>query len=443
MTLYTWLKFGHLIGLVLLSGGMATQLIAYAGLLRAGTVGELRTWQKLPKERLTDGGMGLLILTGLAMAGQSWSFTDGWILAAIGVLAVTIAAAVAGVGPRNTRLKAALAAAGDGAAAAPAELTATARDPVLHGAMRLQLVALVEIVYLMVRKPSGVGILVSLLVAAVAVVAVCWPLVGGRQAAAGSPHLGRARRRRRRIIASTILLAVVGLLLGNAAMVDRQDADATRNSTLPLDGGNIYVRQNGPRDAPALVLLHGLGSSTRWWDRVVPMLARSHHVIRIDLLGHGRSAKPAGGGYAIPQQGRRVGQALDRLGVKHTIVVGHSTGGAVATALAEQRGDLVTALALIDTGPRTDAFISQGLVGRLIEVPVVGQLLWRLRTDGLLRKGMSTAFIPSFQIPQQLVDDARGVTYHALTAASRATHDYLQSSVRSRTGSRPSANHCW
>jgi pimeloyl-ACP methyl ester carboxylesterase len=141
----------------------------------------------------------------------------------------------------------------------------------------------------------------------------------------------------------------------------------------------------------------------------------SHHVIRIDLLGHGRCAKPAGGGYAIPQQGRRVGQALDRLGVKHAIVVGHSTGGAVATDLAEQRGDQVTALALIDTGPRTDAFISQGLVGRLIEVPVVGQLLWRLRTDGLLRKGMSTAFTPSFQIPQQLVDDARGVTYHALT----------------------------
>jgi pimeloyl-ACP methyl ester carboxylesterase len=188
-------------------------------------------------------------------------------------------------------------------------------------------------------------------------------------------------------------------------MADRQDADATGNSTLPLDGGNIYVRQDGPRDAPALVLIHGLGSSTRWWDRVVPMLARSHHVIRIDMLGHGRSAKPPGGGYAIPQQGRRVGQALDRLGVTHTIVVGHSTGGTVATALAEQRGDLVTALALIDTGPGMDAFISQGPVDRLIEVPVVGQLLWRFRTDGLLRKGMSTAFTPRFEIPQQLVDD--------------------------------------
>src|SRR4029450_9667347 len=157
MTLYTWLKFGHLVGLVLLSGGMATQLIAWAGLLHAGTVGEPRPWQKLPKGGLADGGMGLLILTGLAMAGQSWSFTDGWILAGIGVLAVTIAAAVAGVGPRNIRLKAALAAAGDGAAAAPAELTALARDPVLHGAMRLQFVALVEIVYLMAGKPAGGG----------------------------------------------------------------------------------------------------------------------------------------------------------------------------------------------------------------------------------------------------------------------------------------------
>jgi pimeloyl-ACP methyl ester carboxylesterase len=240
------------------------------------------------------------------------------------------------------------------------------------------------------------------------------------------PHVGRTRRRRRRIIAAMILLAIVGLLLGNAAVVQRQVADATGNSTLPLDGGNIYVSQDGPRDAPALVLIHGLGASTRWWDRVVPMLAGSYRVIRIDLLGHGRSAKPAGGGYAIPQQGRRVGRALDRLGVKHAIVVGHSTGGYVATALAEQRGDLVTALALIDTGPRLDAFISDGLVGKLIDVPALGQLLWRLRTDGIIRRGLSTAYAPGFKIPQQLVEDTRAMTYDALTATSHASDDYLK-----------------
>src|ERR1700754_2020225 len=117
------------------------------------------------------------------------------------------------------------------------------------------------------------------------------------------PDVGdAARRRRRRLIASGILVAVVGLLWGNAVAVSRGDAEATGTSTLPLEGGNIYVTQDGPRDAPALVLIHGLAASTRSWDLLVPMLARSHRVIRIDLLGHGRSAKPAGGGYEIPQE---------------------------------------------------------------------------------------------------------------------------------------------
>jgi pimeloyl-ACP methyl ester carboxylesterase len=187
------------------------------------------------------------------------------------------------------------------------------------------------------------------------------------------------------------------------------------------------VRRDGPADAPALVLIHGLGGSTHWWDALVPLLEGSHQVIRVDLLGHGQSAKPSGGDYSVAEQGRRVGEALDRVGVKHAIVVGHSSGGAVATALAEQRRDLVTALALVDSGPRLDAVISDGPGVNLLFVPVVGQLLWRLRTDALLRKSMSTGFSrPGYEIPQQLVDDALGVTYASLTATSREVEAYLQ-----------------
>jgi pimeloyl-ACP methyl ester carboxylesterase len=234
-----------------------------------------------------------------------------------------------------------------------------------------------------------------------------------------------SKRRRRLIVASAISLAIVGLLLGNTALVQWQDAAAIGDSTLPVAGGNVNVVQDGPRDAPALVLIHGLGGSTHWWDELVPKLTTSYHVIRIDLLGHGQSAKPADGDYSIPEQGHRVGQVLDRLGITHALVVGPSTGGYVATALAEQRGDLVTALTLIDTGPRMDAFISDGPVGKLIEAPGVGQLLWRVRTDGILRRGLSTAFAPGFKIPQQLVDDTRAMTYHALIATSHASDDYL------------------
>jgi pimeloyl-ACP methyl ester carboxylesterase len=237
---------------------------------------------------------------------------------------------------------------------------------------------------------------------------------------------GRARGGRRRLVISgTVLAIVVALLLANAAMVSRQSDDAAGSTTLAVDGHKINVRQDGPSDAPVLVLLHGLGASSRWWDPVVPMLATTYRVIRIDLLGHGRSDKPAGGGYAIPQQAARVGKVLDELGVEHAIVVGHSTGGYVATALAERRGELVTAIALVDTGPRMDAFVSDGPVGKLIDVPVLGQLLWRLRTDGLIRRGLSTAFAPGSAIPQQAVDDTRSMTFHALAATSHASDDYL------------------
>jgi pimeloyl-ACP methyl ester carboxylesterase len=156
------------------------------------------------------------------------------------------------------------------------------------------------------------------------------------------------------------------------------------------------------------------------------MLARSYRVIRVDLLGHGQSAKPAGPGYAIPEQARWVREALDRLGVKRAIVAGHSTGGWVATALSEQRPGLVTALALIDTGPRADALIPQGFISGLLPVPVIGQLLWRFRTDSLIRQGLSTAFTRKIEIPQQFVDDVRGMTYHAYIATSQASQDYLK-----------------
>lgn len=245
-------------------------------------------------------------------------------------------------------------------------------------------------------------------------------------------ELSETRTRRRKHTATVVLalLLVAGLVLANAVAVSRKEAPATGDAArLLADGadGTVHVRQDGPRDAPALVLIHGLAGSARWWDPLVPGLAESHRVIRVDLLGHGRSAKPAGGGYAVPEQARRVGGVLDRLGVEEAVVVGHSTGGSVATALAERRGGLVSGLVLIGSGPRLDAFISDGAVGGLLSVPVAGQLLWRLRTEGVLRRGLSTAFSrPGYEAPQELVDDARGMTYHSLTAASRAADDYLE-----------------
>ncbi|MFJ3623802.1 alpha/beta fold hydrolase [Streptomyces iakyrus] len=196
-------------------------------------------------------------------------------------------------------------------------------------------------------------------------------------------------------------------------------AETTQSSTLSLDDGDIHVRVDGPRDAPALLLIHGSASSTRSWDPMVPLLTGSHRVIRIDLLGHGRSGKPADRSYAIPDQARRAGAVLDRLEVEHAVLVGHSSGGVVATALAEQRPDLVTALALINTGPGLNAFIAGNSAD-------IGPQQWP-PTDEQLRRFASTGFSrEGYRIPEELLDDVRGMTHHSLTTSMQATRSYLE-----------------
>lgn len=200
---------------------------------------------------------------------------------------------------------------------------------------------------------------------------------------------------------------------------DEPQVTSDAGETLPLDGGSVYVCQDGPRDAPALLLIHGSASSRRIWDPLVPLLATAHRVIRIDLLGHGRSDKPADGDYAIPAQARRAAAALDRLGVRHAIVAGHSAGGYTATALAEQRPDAVTALALVNTGPSTDALIAQG--------DAIDPAQWPHLTDAQLRQMASSAFSrPGYHPPQAVLDDIRTMTYHAFTTTMRASAAYIQ-----------------
>ncbi len=191
-----------------------------------------------------------------------------------------------------------------------------------------------------------------------------------------------------------------------------------------LDDGDMHVVENGRPGAPTLLLIHGAAASTAYWDLVVPSLASAFHVIRVDLLGHGRSASPAGG-YDVPTQARRVGAALDKLGVSLVTVIGHSTGCTVATALAEQRPGAVAALALIDMGPSPDAKIPEHLPARLLLTPLAGRLLWRLKTAATIRKAMRTAFTRPVDITPALIEGLLGMTYRAFAGTMQAPLDYM------------------
>lgn len=82
-----------------------------------------------------------------------------------------------------------------------------------------------------------------------------------------------------------------------------------------VGGVGIFYREAGPRDAPTIVLLHGFPSSSRQFDRLIPLLAMHYHVIAPDFPGFGRSnsPSPAKYSYTFDQLAQTVNGLLEQL----------------------------------------------------------------------------------------------------------------------------------
>lgn len=97
-------------------------------------------------------------------------------------------------------------------------------------------------------------------------------------------------------------------------------------------GEQLAYADSGPESGKALVFLHGITANRSHWQPVVERLDDRHRCINVDLLGHG--ASPTGSGNALFGQVGAVRSLLDHLGLEAPVLVGHSYGGFVATAVA-------------------------------------------------------------------------------------------------------------
>jgi pimeloyl-ACP methyl ester carboxylesterase len=227
-----------------------------------------------------------------------------------------------------------------------------------------------------------------------------------------------------------VIAALVVLLLLNTVVLDRQTREATVNvdgaKIVSLPGGDLQVLDSGPGPSP-IVVLHCYSCAINWWDKVIPRLERAgHRVTAIDLLGHGGSEMPSKG-YSMDQQAQLVAQVLDKLGVSGATVVGHSLGGAVATALAEQSPELVGRLVIVDSEP-DGSYGSLDLLANAVLTPVIGEALWRVKMDWSVRKGLEQAFAPGYDVPDQFVDDVKRMTYTAYDHSASAFGSYTDDS---------------
>lgn len=114
-----------------------------------------------------------------------------------------------------------------------------------------------------------------------------------------------------------------------------------------VDGMDIAYLDEGRGDQ-VLVLIHGLGTNAKGWQRNLPALGAKHRVIALDLPGYGRSSKGSFP-YSMSFHARTVAGLLEVLKIDRAIWVGHSMGGQIALTAALEQPDRVAGLVLLST----------------------------------------------------------------------------------------------
>ncbi|MVW76202.1 alpha/beta fold hydrolase [Pseudomonas xionganensis] len=118
------------------------------------------------------------------------------------------------------------------------------------------------------------------------------------------------------------------------------------------NGCQLHYEEYG-HGAP-VVLVHGLGSSTRDWEYQIPDLAAQYRVIALDVRGHGRSDKPSER-YQISDFAGDVLALLDHLRLPQVHLVGISMGGMIGFQLGVDNPERLKSLCIVNSGPEVKA----------------------------------------------------------------------------------------
>ena len=159
-----------------------------------------------------------------------------------------------------------------------------------------------------------------------------------RANAAANPYLVAA--------ATTVGVLAISALINRYLAKHAENDNPPAGQFLEIDGVRLHYVERG--SGPPLVLLHGNGSMIQDFESsgLIDLAAKNYRVIVFDRPGFGHSDRPRNVVWTPAAQAELINSALQRLGVSHAIVLGHSWGASVAVALALKHPKLVQGLVL-------------------------------------------------------------------------------------------------
>ena len=151
----------------------------------------------------------------------------------------------------------------------------------------------------------------------------------------------------RRAFLSALLLASAPLL---AQGKERPVAHPTAYRTVQIDGLSIFYREAGPKDAPTILLLHGIPSASRQFEPLFARLADHYHLVAPDYPGFGHSdwPDPKKFAYTFDHIAELMNRFTEALGLKRYTLYMHDYGGPVGFRMALAHPDRIDAIIVQD-----------------------------------------------------------------------------------------------
>lgn len=150
-------------------------------------------------------------------------------------------------------------------------------------------------------------------------------------------------------------LAILALALPSTQRMHAQKKDRAMDQqvfyrTIKVDGLNIFYREAGPKDAPTILLLHGLPSSSRMFQPLFARLADSYHLVAPDYPGFGHSdwPDPKQFDYTFDRIAAVMDGFAQALGLSHYTLYMQDYGGPVGFRMALAHPERVQALIVQD-----------------------------------------------------------------------------------------------
>jgi pimeloyl-ACP methyl ester carboxylesterase len=150
-------------------------------------------------------------------------------------------------------------------------------------------------------------------------------------------------------------LAILVFVLATTSSMEAQKKDRVMNEqvfyrTIEVDGLSIFYREAGPKDAPTILLLHGLPSSSRMFQPLLTRLADNYHLVAPDYPGYGHSdwPDPKQFDYTFDHISSVMNGFTQVLGLSHYTLYMQDYGGPVGFRMALAHPERVQALIVQD-----------------------------------------------------------------------------------------------